>query len=95
MTNKLENIFGDEVVFCRLEAKGKYVSQLIYSANTNLGRKGIMVEAALYLRNAILSTFSQSDELRWPPTVEYLDNAEDVIPNELNSFLKYVFFLGN
>ena len=59
LKNKLENRFGDEVAFCRLEAKGKYVSQLIYSANTKmetavqsafvLGSKDIMVEAALYL----------------------------------------------
>ena len=80
------------MAFCRLEAKGKYVSQLIYSANTKLetavqsafvlGSKDIMVEAALYLRNAIL----------YDSTVEYLDNAVDVIPDELNSFLKYVFF---
>ena len=32
LKNKLENRFGDEVAFCKLVVKGKYVSQLIYSA---------------------------------------------------------------
>ena len=54
-----------------------------------LDSKGSIMEAAEYLRQAILDTFKNSKELPWPPTADDLDYSP-LFPPEFTSFLEYV-----
>ena len=52
------------------------------------------MEAAEYLRQAILGAFRNSKEIAWPPTADDLDYSPP-LPPELKSFLKYVISGSN
>lgn len=56
------------------------------------GGKDILVETASVLRNSILDAFEKSDELRWPPSAEYMAKTDSAIPGDLEKFLMLVFF---
>ena len=79
-----------------------FASQLVYSAGMELetavqnafmlGSKDVLVHSALVLRKTIQTAFETSDELRWPPTAEYIEHYRSSnIPATLDSFLKNVF----
>ena len=56
-----------------------------------LGSKNVLTEAASVLRETIISAFENSNDLRWPPTADQIDDVNDVIPSLLSYFLKYIF----
>lgn len=86
--------------FCKLEQTAKFKSCLVYDARTSidrvvslayeLGTKDMVTEVALHLRKVITEAFEKSNSLPWPPTEEFLVQA-DVIPSELNKFLHFLF----
>ena len=43
----------------------------------------------IHLHKLIIDSFKNSPELKWPPTVDYLRQDEDIIPKELSEFLNY------
>ena len=43
------------------------------------------------LRETIISAFENSNDLRWPPTADQIDDVNDVIPSSMSYFLKYIF----
>ena len=53
-----------------------------------------VMEAAEYVRQAILDAFKNSKELTWPPTADDLDRTPP-LPSELISFLEYVISGSN
>ena len=42
------------------------------------------------LRETIISAFENSNDLRWPPTADEIDDVNDVM-SPLSYFLKYIF----
>ena len=102
LKSKLESKFGTQIRFSQLPVQGKFECQIVYSKNMELekavqsafilGSKDIMTESANVLRNVIVKAFEESDETRWPPSVESLETASDTIPIELQNFLKSVLF---
>ena len=64
---KLEVHFKDRIAICQLDAKGRFESQLVYNSKMTLktavktaysiGGTNVLTEAALYLRNAVLTAF--------------------------------------
>ena len=55
-----------------------------------LGSIDMTKEAGLYLRNVILEHFFKSEELKWPPTAQDLGSMHDILPEQLEKFLRYV-----
>jgi hypothetical protein len=57
-----------------------------------LGANDSISHVATMLRNSIKDSFSKCDQMPWPPSAEYLQNIEGVIPDELERFLKIVLY---
>ncbi|KAJ8278413.1 hypothetical protein GJAV_G00087350 [Gymnothorax javanicus] len=97
LKGKLEHLYRGKIALCKLESKGEFITQVVYNADMKLvetvqkafllDNKDTLTEIALYLRNVILDAFDKSDDLRWPPTVDYIPNTDDVLPQDLRSFL--------
>ena len=101
LKNKLESIYGQQIAFCKLDTTGRFVALLVYNAKMTvetaiqsafqLGSQNVLIEAASVLRDTIISTFENSNDLRWPPTADQIDDINDVIPSSLSHFLKFIF----
>lgn len=57
-----------------------------------LGVADSVTDVVKTLRNTILKSFENCDELPWPTTAEYLQNQRGILPGELKSYLKIVLF---
>ena len=92
---------GSRLHFVSLYTTGRFVSLLVYNAKIKgetaiqsafqLGSKNVLTEAASVLRETIISAFENSNDLRWPPTANQIDDVNEVIPSSLSNFLKYIF----
>ena len=52
---------------------------------------GCIAHVAYTLRDVIRSAFITSDSIPWPPSADHLQRNNDIVPKELESFLKIVF----
>ena len=101
LKDKLESRYGQQIAFWKLDSTGRFVSLLVYNAKMKvetaiqsafqLGSKNVLTEAASVLRETIISEFENSNDLRWPPTADQIDDVNDVIPSSMSYFLKYIF----
>ena len=57
-----------------------------------LGSTDIVQHVALYLRNMIAEAFKSKKNLPWVPTDDFIRQS-DVLPTELKTFLKYLYFV--
>ena len=99
LKDKLESRYGQQIAFCKLATTGRFVSLLVYNAKMKvetaiqsafqLGSKNVLTKAASVLRETIIS--ENSNDLRWPPTADQIDDVNDVISSSLSYFLKYIF----
>ena len=90
---KLTKSYPQTLSFAKLEKKGKFQSQLVYSSAIEVGSAVSMAyelstidrtrDVALHLRNEIKNSFESSNPLRWPPTAKDLDISDSVIPEQL------------
>ena len=90
LKEKLESKYGKLIEFCKIDSKGRFVSLLVYNAkmkveiaikNTfQLGSRDVLTEAAAILRETIIRAFENSNDLKWPPLADQIDDVKDVIP---------------
>ena len=82
--------------------KGEPSSVLVYSNSLatsdaikhafKLGTEDSIANVAKFLRHAIKSSLDRSEKLPWPPTAEYLLCLDDILPKDLEKFLKIVLY---
>jgi len=56
----------------------------------NMGTGDSISHVAIQLRDVITNSFYKSEKMPWPPTASYLENLQEVVPAELERFLKIV-----
>lgn len=97
----LKHELGKKTGFASTEkTKGKFSSQIIFSNAIGqadairmaykLGTEDSISQVAQRLRDAIRSSFHKSEKMPWPPTASYLESLQDVVPGELERFLKVI-----
>lgn len=90
-----------KITFTSLEkTKGKFSSQIIFRNAIGqagairmaykLGTEDSISQVAQRLRDGIRNSFHKSEKMPWPPTASYLESLQDVVPRELERFLKVV-----
>ena len=90
-----------QLSFSKVLLKGCVSSWLVYSSKLSLDKaissvyklasNNKLKETALHLRESIQKAFKNSTDLPWPPTSDDIENRiDEIIPEELNRFLKLV-----
>ena len=95
---KLQKSYPSSLSFVTLNKK--FQSSLVYSTNTDndalvqttydLSNEDKEQDVASQLRSDIITTFQQSDSLRWPPSAHHLDEMDNVVPANVIKFLRCV-----
>ena len=94
-TEKLKKKYGDilkfwqpnyksELVYCSNISKGQAIEDAFEIASSEAKR---LEEAALILRRIIFDSHTESTDMPWPPSKEYLTQDDIPIPNALKDFL--------
>ncbi len=90
-----------KLVFTSVNQHGlNYAIDLVYSSLLNtgsaikmaydLGNMDMYREVGCDLHEMIVAAFKDSRDVTWPPTPSSIQNAEDLIPSKLRSFLNYI-----
>ena len=92
--------YKGKLSFCKVSAKGKFESFLVYSTGMSLDKAiqsthelhsvDAITDVALFLRRIITSAFEESKDIPWPSTAEALADIDDQIPTELEKFLNHL-----
>ena len=97
----IKHELGQKIYSTSYEDHGKFTSQLVFSNSLKvqdavklaytLGTNDSIAHVAYTLRDVIRIAFITSDSIPWPPSADHLQRNNDIVPKELESFLKIVF----
>lgn len=94
---KIQNWFGDrikfvstsdnrtEIIYCDSLSTPETVSYA-YECSSSMDNK--IKGVALFLRRTVIDAHKQAPPMQWPPSNDYINSSDDIIPKQLSWFLR-------
>lgn len=100
LKTKLQQKYGEMLLFCEMNTAGTYQSQLVYSSamdvqtavreSFRLGAIDVIENTGTLLRQSIIDKQEESPELKWPPNPSDLCDPNELLPESLVKLLSHI-----